>query len=187
MGLGRWILHTALWEDDAAADYKIAKVKAAFEQIPGADVRISKHKPMGPDRYNMAYRRPEPECLPSLIEAVTYRFRGASMSNPAEDRAVREERIWRERDPIMNLRRRLLGEHGVAEATLDRIDHDPRVRVVGPGFPTGAEQRGGRFEFRQCAGSIGPRDSFRTAILNLHIGNPQGAFAALTCDDGKFH
>ncbi len=44
-GLGRWILHTALWEDDAAADYKIAKVKAAFEQIPGADVRISKHKP----------------------------------------------------------------------------------------------------------------------------------------------
>ncbi len=61
---------------------------------------------------------------PSLIEAVTYRFRGASMSNPAEDRAVREERIWRERDPIMNLRRRLLGEHGVAEATLDRIDHE---------------------------------------------------------------
>ena len=45
LGLGRWILHTALWEDSAAADYKIAKVKAAFEQIPGAEVRITKHAP----------------------------------------------------------------------------------------------------------------------------------------------
>ena len=61
---------------------------------------------------------------PSLIEAVTYRFRGASMSNPAEDRSAREERIWRERDPIMNLRRRLLGELSASEAALDRIDNE---------------------------------------------------------------
>jgi 4-cresol dehydrogenase (hydroxylating) flavoprotein subunit len=45
LGLGRWILHTALWEDNAIADYKIAKVKAAFEQIPGVEVRISKYAP----------------------------------------------------------------------------------------------------------------------------------------------
>ena len=61
---------------------------------------------------------------PSLIEAVTYRFRGASRSNPGEDRAAREQLIWRERDPIMNLRRRLLGEQSVAEATLDQVDHE---------------------------------------------------------------
>ena len=36
---------------------------------------------------------------PSLIEAVTYRFRGHSMSDPVEYRSKREERIWLERDP----------------------------------------------------------------------------------------
>ena len=59
---------------------------------------------------------------PSLIEAVTYRFRGHSMSDPAEYRSKREERIWQERDPIKNLRRRMLGERHVAEARLDDIE-----------------------------------------------------------------
>lgn len=59
---------------------------------------------------------------PSLIEAVTYRFRGHSMSDPAEYRSKREERIWQERDPIKNLRRRLLGERHVAEARLGEIE-----------------------------------------------------------------
>jgi pyruvate dehydrogenase E1 component alpha subunit len=59
---------------------------------------------------------------PSLIEAVTYRFRGHSMSDPAEYRSKREERIWQERDPIKNLRRRMLGERQVAEARLGEIE-----------------------------------------------------------------
>jgi pyruvate dehydrogenase E1 component alpha subunit len=59
---------------------------------------------------------------PSLIEAVTYRFRGHSMSDPAEYRSKREERIWQERDPIKNLRRRMLGERNLAEARLGEID-----------------------------------------------------------------
>ena len=61
---------------------------------------------------------------PSLIEAVTYRFRGHSMSDPGEYRSKREERIWQERDPIKNLRRRLLGERHVAEARLSEIEAD---------------------------------------------------------------
>ena len=59
---------------------------------------------------------------PSLIEAVTYRFRGHSMSDPGEYRSKREERIWQERDPIKNLRRRMLGERHVAEARLGEIE-----------------------------------------------------------------
>jgi len=59
---------------------------------------------------------------PSLIEAVTYRFRGHSMSDPGEYRSKREERIWQERDPIKNLRRRLLGERHVAESRLSEIE-----------------------------------------------------------------
>jgi len=61
---------------------------------------------------------------PSLIEAVTYRFRGHSMSDPGEYRSKREERIWQERDPIKNLRRKLVGERRVAESRLGEIEAD---------------------------------------------------------------
>src|ERR1700722_205678 len=61
---------------------------------------------------------------PSLIEAVTYRFRGHSMSNPVEYRSKREERIWLERDPIKNLRKKLLTERNVAEPRLKEIEAD---------------------------------------------------------------
>ena len=59
---------------------------------------------------------------PSLIEAVTYRFRGHSMSDPAEYRSRREERIWQERDPIKNLRRRMLHDGRANDARLNEID-----------------------------------------------------------------
>jgi len=59
---------------------------------------------------------------PSLIEAVTYRFRGHSMADPAEYRSKREERIWQARDPIVRFRHRLVTERRIAEAALDKID-----------------------------------------------------------------
>src|SRR5260370_37578327 len=61
---------------------------------------------------------------PSLIEAVTYRFRGHSMSDPAEYRSRREERIWQDRDPIKNLKRKLLHESRLTEAQLGEIDQE---------------------------------------------------------------
>jgi len=59
---------------------------------------------------------------PSLIEAVTYRFRGHSMSDPAEYRSKREERIWQERDPIKLMHRRLVADRHVAETRLEEIE-----------------------------------------------------------------
>jgi pyruvate dehydrogenase E1 component alpha subunit len=59
---------------------------------------------------------------PSLIEAVTYRFRGHSMSDPAEYRSRREERIWQERDPIKALRRKIVHDHRATDARLDEIE-----------------------------------------------------------------
>jgi pyruvate dehydrogenase E1 component alpha subunit len=61
---------------------------------------------------------------PSLIEAVTYRFRGHSMSDPAEYRSRREERIWQERDPIKSLRRKLLHDGRTTEPRLDEVEHE---------------------------------------------------------------
>ena len=50
---------------------------------------------------------------PYLIEAMTYRFRGHSMSDPAKYRSPAEHAIWKERDPIPNFEKRLL-EEGIA-------------------------------------------------------------------------
>ncbi len=61
---------------------------------------------------------------PSLIEAVTYRYRGHSMSDPAEYRSKREERIWQERDPIKKLRAKLLGEGNSIDTKLDEIERE---------------------------------------------------------------
>jgi len=52
---------------------------------------------------------------PYFIEALTYRFRGHSMSDPADYRIPREERVWKERDPIPNFARRLV-EEGIIDA-----------------------------------------------------------------------
>jgi pyruvate dehydrogenase E1 component alpha subunit len=59
---------------------------------------------------------------PSLIEAVTYRFRGHSMSDPGEYRSKREERIWQERDPIKRFRSKIITERRVSEARLEEIE-----------------------------------------------------------------
>jgi pyruvate dehydrogenase E1 component alpha subunit len=66
---------------------------------------------------------------PSLIEAITYRFRGHSMSDPAEYRSKREERIWQERDPIKRFRNLLLHERRITPATLERIDQEETAVV----------------------------------------------------------
>jgi len=44
---------------------------------------------------------------PSFIEAITYRYRGHSMSGPDDYRTKREEKIWKERDPIIKLAKQL--------------------------------------------------------------------------------
>ena len=43
--IGRWIIRSALWGDEVVVDHRFAKIKAAFEQIPGAEVWGTKHDP----------------------------------------------------------------------------------------------------------------------------------------------
>ena len=47
---------------------------------------------------------------PYLIEAITYRFRGHSMADPAKYRSVAEHDVWKARDPLPAFARRLLAE-----------------------------------------------------------------------------
>ena len=50
---------------------------------------------------------------PYLIEAVTYRFRGHSMADPAKYRSAAEHDVWKARDPLPAFAKRLLAE-GIA-------------------------------------------------------------------------
>src|SRR5690606_2578913 len=58
---------------------------------------------------------------PSLVEMVTYRFRGHSMADPELYRSKEEVEQWKSRDPIVQFRRRLEEEGHAEAAELDAI------------------------------------------------------------------
>ena len=58
---------------------------------------------------------------PYLIEAVTYRYRGHSMADPAKYRSTAEHEMWKARDPIPNFGKRLLVEGIAVQAHLEGI------------------------------------------------------------------
>jgi pyruvate dehydrogenase E1 component alpha subunit len=63
---------------------------------------------------------------PSLVEAITYRHKGHSRTDPGKYRPSDEVAQWMERDPIASFRRRL-GEQGappLAGTTLDAIERE---------------------------------------------------------------
>ena len=83
---------------------------------------------------------------PLILEMLTYRYRGHSMSDPAKYR-TREEvnRMRAEHDPIDQARQRLL-EAGTPEAELKQIESAVRDRrrrsgAVRPGQPRARAER----------------------------------------------
>ena len=58
---------------------------------------------------------------PYLIEAITYRFRGHSMADPAKYRSPAEHELWKARDPIPSFARRLVAEGIATEAMLGEL------------------------------------------------------------------
>lgn len=66
---------------------------------------------------------------PYLIEAVTYRFRGHSMADPARYRSPAEHDMWKARDPIPSFSRRLVAEGIATEAALAEIGERCAVTV----------------------------------------------------------
>jgi TPP-dependent pyruvate/acetoin dehydrogenase alpha subunit len=65
---------------------------------------------------------------PVFVEALTYRFVGHSRSDPGAYRPEGELDQWRERDPIVVLRRQLEAE-GVDAAELDEIEQEMSARL----------------------------------------------------------
>ena len=67
---------------------------------------------------------------PMILEMMTYRYRGHSMSDPAKYRTREEvDKMKAERDPIDHLRERLM-RAGIEEATLKIIDRETKDRIA---------------------------------------------------------
>jgi pyruvate dehydrogenase E1 component alpha subunit len=63
---------------------------------------------------------------PSFVEAVCYRYRGHSMSDPATYRSKEEVEFWRERDPLPSLKKQIQHDFEIGDEPFDEIEE--RVR-----------------------------------------------------------
>jgi pyruvate dehydrogenase E1 component alpha subunit len=119
----RYAMGTSVSRSSAQTDF--SKRGTSFnipgEQVDGMDVRAVK----------AAGEKAVAWCRagngPIILEMATYRYRGHSMSDPAKYRSREEvERIRTERDPIEQVRARLLKSKRASEDELKKID--ARVR-----------------------------------------------------------
>jgi pyruvate dehydrogenase E1 component alpha subunit len=67
---------------------------------------------------------------PTYIEALTYRFRGHSISDPGNYRSEQEKKIWKERDPIPNFAALLRKEGHASEQEIDATDKEVQEIVA---------------------------------------------------------
>ena len=94
------------------------------EQVDGMDVRAVR------EAGARAIEHARSGEGPFILEMLTYRYRGHSMSDPAKYRTKDEvTRMREEQDPIEQVRRRLLGEWEVPEKDLKEIDSEIRKIV----------------------------------------------------------
>jgi len=79
-------------------------------------------------RIGEAIERARTTSEPTLVEVVTYRFRGHSMSDPGLYRTKDEVEEWKRRDPLGRCRQRLL-DVGFPEKDLDTLEEDVRLEI----------------------------------------------------------
>ncbi|MCC0016419.1 MAG: pyruvate dehydrogenase (acetyl-transferring) E1 component subunit alpha [Rhodobiaceae bacterium] len=95
------------------------------EQVDGMDVRAVK------EAAERAIEHARSGKGPYILEMLTYRYRGHSMSDPAKYRSKEEvQKMRQEHDPIEQVKARLLAEHSVSEDELKGIDKKIREIVA---------------------------------------------------------
>ena len=67
---------------------------------------------------------------PSYIEAITYRFRGHSISDPGTYRSEQEKKIWQERDPIPNFAEYLVAGGHAVRGQIEAINDEERAGIA---------------------------------------------------------
>ena len=124
----RYAMGTAAPRSTAKAEH-LGERGAAFgipsEQVDGMDVRAVKE----------AAGRAVEHCRagegPYILEMMTYRYRGHSMSDPAKYRAKEEvQKMREEHDPIEQVKARVIKTGVASEDELKKIDSEIRVAVT---------------------------------------------------------
>ncbi|MEM9635320.1 MAG: pyruvate dehydrogenase (acetyl-transferring) E1 component subunit alpha [Pseudomonadota bacterium] len=113
----------------ASATTDLSQRGASFgipgEQVDGMDVRAVKAAS------DKALKWCRDGKGPYILEMITYRYRGHSMSDPAKYRSKDEvQKMRTEHDPIEQVRKRLLDNGWASEDDLKAIDKDVRARVA---------------------------------------------------------
>ena len=73
--------------------------------------------------------RARQENLPAILELMTYRYRGHSMSDPQYYRSKDEVEEYRKHDPVEILRGRILSEGSVSETDLEALEEIVRKEI----------------------------------------------------------
>jgi pyruvate dehydrogenase E1 component alpha subunit len=119
----RYAMGTAINRSSATVD--LSKRGASFnipgEQVDGMDVRAVKAAG------EKAVQWARDGKGPYILEMLTYRYRGHSMSDPAKYRTREEvQKVRSEQDPIEQVRNRLLEKKLVSEDAFKKIDAEVR-------------------------------------------------------------
>lgn len=61
---------------------------------------------------------------PTLLECLTYRFRGHSLADPDELRSQQEKEFWADRDPIVKFKRYLLDNNIISDSEIQILESD---------------------------------------------------------------
>jgi pyruvate dehydrogenase E1 component alpha subunit len=123
----KYAMGTSTERSSATTDFSMrgASFNIPGEQVDGMDVR------MVYDAAQRAIEHARSGKGPYILEMLTYRYRGHSMSDPAKYRSKDEVTKYRqERDPIEQVRARLLEGGSITEEELKKIETDIRAVVT---------------------------------------------------------
>ena len=122
----RYAMGTSVTRSSAQTDF--SKRGASFNipgtQVDGMDVRAVKAAAADALAWCRSGKGP------TILEMLTYRYRGHSMSDPAKYRTKEEvDKVRTEHDPIEQVRKRLLDRKWASEDELKKIDASVRAVV----------------------------------------------------------
>jgi len=120
----QYSMGTPLYRSLAVEDVSLRALAhgMARDRFDGDDVITVKR------RIAEAVARARATSEPTLVEIVTYRFRGHSMSDPGLYRTKEEVEEWRRRDPLGRCRQRLI-DVGMKDADLEALEADVKAEI----------------------------------------------------------
>lgn len=92
---------------------------------------------------------------PYILEVMTYRFRGHSMSDPAKYRTKEELEERKMQDPIEQIKKRMMEEHNIEEAALKAIDKEIKATIKEAA------------EFAETSPELGPEELWTDVLVEV--------------------